>query len=82
MSTGFWTRVQFPPVPPKAKKHPYGAFLLLWGRWLESREMDCFDSAWEEWFATEHKYALGDKQLFERLIKPYACFVGIYIKLK
>ena len=22
MSTGFWTRVQFPPVPPKQKKHP------------------------------------------------------------
>ena len=49
---------------------------------IETWEMDCFDKAWEEWFATEHKYALGDKQFFDTLIKPYTCFVGIYIKLK
>ena len=49
---------------------------------LETWEMDCFDSAWGEWFATEHKYALGDKYFFDDLIKPYTCFVGIYIKLK
>ena len=49
---------------------------------IETWEMDCFDSAWNEWFATEHKYALGDKQFFDKLIKPYTCFVGIYIKLK
>ena len=51
-------------------------------RVLETWEMGCFDLAWNEWFATEHKYALGDKQFFDRLIKPYTCFVGIYIKLK
>jgi SAM-dependent methyltransferase len=51
-------------------------------RALETWEMGCFDLAWNEWFATEHKYALGDKQFFDRLIKPYTCFVGIYIKLK
>ena len=49
---------------------------------VEVWEMECFDAAWEEWFATEHKYALGDKQFFETLIKPYTCFVGIYIKIK
>ena len=49
---------------------------------IETWEMDCFDLAWNEWFATEHKYALGDKQFFDNLIKPYTCFVGIYIKLK
>ena len=49
---------------------------------LETWEMGCFDLAWNEWFATEHKYALGDKQFFDNLIKPYTCFVGIYIKLK
>lgn len=49
---------------------------------LETWEMDCFDSAWNEWFATAHKYALADKQFFDNLIKPYTCFVGIYIKLK
>ena len=49
---------------------------------VEAWEMDCFDAAWEEWFATEHKYALGDKQFYDTLIKTYTCFVGIYIKLK
>lgn len=49
---------------------------------LETWEMDCFDVAWNEWLATENKYALGDRQFFETLIKPYTCFVGIYVKLK
>ena len=45
-------------------------------------EMDCFSNAWNEWFATNHEYANSDKQYFETLIKPYTCFVGIYIKIK
>ena len=49
---------------------------------VETWEMDCFDLAWDEWFASGHEYADGDKQFFETLIKPYSCFVGIYIKLK
>ena len=49
---------------------------------VETWEISCFDLAWNEWFITEHKYALGDKQFFETLIKPYTCFVGIYIKIK
>ena len=49
---------------------------------IETWEMDCFDIAWNEWLATEHKYALGDKQFFNTLIKPYTCFVGIYVKIK
>ena len=48
---------------------------------VETWEMDCFDLAWNEWFATEHPYSLGDKQFFETLIQPYTCFVGIYSKL-
>lgn len=49
---------------------------------VETWEMACFDKAWNEWFATENEYALIDKQFFDTLIKPYTCFVGIYIKLK
>lgn len=49
---------------------------------VETWEMECFDLAWSEWFDTEHEYALGDKRFFETLIKPYTCFVGVYIKLK
>lgn len=49
---------------------------------VETWEMDCFDSAWNEWFATENKYAAGDRQFFDTHIKPYTCFVGIFIKIK
>ncbi len=45
-------------------------------------EMDCFSKAWEDWLATNNKFALGDQQHFEAVIKPYTCFVGIYVKLK
>jgi len=49
---------------------------------VETWEMDCFDRAWSDWFATGHEFALGDKRFFEKLIAPYTCFAGICIKLK
>ena len=49
---------------------------------VETWEMDCFDDAWEQWFATGHKYAIGDKGFFDSLIRPYTCFAGICIRLK
>ena len=45
-------------------------------------EMDCFNKAWDDWLVTDNKFALNDRQYFETIIKPYTCFVGIYIKLK
>ena len=45
-------------------------------------EMDCFSKAWDDWLTTNNKYALSDRKYFETIIKPYTCFVGIYIKLK
>jgi len=44
-------------------------------------EMACFDNAWADWFATGHEYAHGDRQVFESIIRPYTCFVGICVKL-
>lgn len=49
---------------------------------VETWEMDCFHEAWEDWLSMDHEFAQGDKQYFETIIKPYTCFVGIYIKLK
>lgn len=49
---------------------------------VETWEMSCFDKAWDEWLTSGHEFARGDKQHFETIIKPYTCFVGIYIKLK
>lgn len=49
---------------------------------VKTWEMDCFGEAWSEWFATDNEFARNDRQYFETIIKPYTCFVGIYIKLK
>ena len=49
---------------------------------VETWEMGCFDLAWSEWLSTGNQFALSDKQVFETIIKPYTCFVGIYIKIK
>ena len=45
-------------------------------------EMNCFSKAWSEWLAVDNKFANGDRQYFETIIRPYTCFVGIYIKIK
>ena len=45
-------------------------------------EMDCFSKAWDEWLAVDNKFANGDRQYFETIIRPYTCFVGIYVKIK
>lgn len=49
---------------------------------VKTWEMDCFSKAWDDWLATDNTFALGDRQYFETVIKPYTCFVGISIKLK
>lgn len=50
-------------------------------RSVETWQMDCFEDAWQEWFATQHQYALGDLRFFDTLIRPYTCFVGVCIHL-
>ena len=50
-------------------------------RSVETWQMDCFEDAWQEWFATQHQYALGDLRFFDTLIRPYTCFVGVCILL-
>ena len=45
-------------------------------------EMNCFNEAWNEWLAVDNEFARGDRKHFETIIKPYTCFVGIYIKVK
>jgi len=49
---------------------------------FEVWEMDCFEEPWDDWFNSGHEFAIGDKKFFDTLIKPYTCFVGIYMKLK
>lgn len=49
---------------------------------VETWEMNCFEKAWDDWFACGHEFARVDRQYFETVIKPYTCFVGICIKIK
>lgn len=49
---------------------------------VKTWEMDCFNKAWDEWLAVDNKHAHGDRQYFKTIIRPYTCFVGIFIKLK
>lgn len=49
---------------------------------VDAWEMDCFDAAWQEWFASDHEFARGDKRFFDALIEPYTCFVGIRVRMK
>lgn len=49
---------------------------------IKTWEMDCFRKAWSEWLASNNEYACGDRRYFETIIRPYTCFVGIYIKLR
>jgi len=42
-------------------------------------ELECVDEAWQEWFDSQHEYALNDKLFFERGIGKYLNFVGMVI---
>jgi len=49
---------------------------------VETWEMACFEEAWNDWLSADSEYAHGDRQYYETIIKPYTCFIGIYVKLK
>lgn len=49
---------------------------------VKTWEIDCFDKAWNEWLAVDNEFSQGDRQHFETIIRPYTCFVGIYVKIK
>jgi len=49
---------------------------------VKTWEMNSFDQPWQEWFETEHAFALNDLTFYEKTIKPYTCFVGMMIRKK
>ena len=48
---------------------------------VETWKMECFEAAWEDWFRTGHPYANVDHTLYESIIAPYSCSVGIFVQL-
>ncbi len=49
---------------------------------IKTWEMSLFELPWQEWFDTNHEFALNDKKYFESIIKPFTTFVGIMVKKK
>ena len=49
---------------------------------VKTWEMGCFREAWSEWLAADNEFSRSDRKYFETTIRPYTCFIGIYIKLK
>lgn len=47
---------------------------------LEVSELDCVETAWKDWLATDNAYAKGDAQFWETVIRPYTTFVGMVIR--
>jgi cyclopropane fatty-acyl-phospholipid synthase-like methyltransferase len=45
-------------------------------------DLDSFNTAWEDWFATKHEYALHDEQYFEKGVSEYLAIVGFVIHKK
>lgn len=45
-------------------------------------ELNCFDSAWQDWLAMDNEYAQGDRVHWESIIRPYTCFVGMIVRKK
>ena len=47
---------------------------------VKTWELECFDLAWEEWFATGAEYAVRDQEAFGKGLGQYLNFVGIAVK--
>lgn len=49
---------------------------------VKTWESACFDRAWQEWFETEHEYAMADKACMEKGLRQLTNFVMIAIEKK
>ena len=49
---------------------------------VKTWEMNSFELSWQEWLDSNHKYAVGDREYYESLIKPFTTFVGIMVRKK
>ena len=47
---------------------------------IEVKEADCYDIAWQEWFASGHEYGARDKSFLDRGLYDILNFLLIYVK--
>ena len=45
-------------------------------------ELDCFEAAWQDWLATDHRFARQDAGFWEDTIRPCSNFVGMIVHRK
>ncbi|MCR4640684.1 MAG: methyltransferase domain-containing protein, partial [Lachnospiraceae bacterium] len=43
-------------------------------------DLDCYEEAWNDWFASGHKYGIKDKAFMERGMDRYLSFIGLVIQ--
>lgn len=49
---------------------------------IRVEELDCFESAWQDWLATDNEFAQDDASFWEEIIRPYTNFVGMIVRKK
>lgn len=49
---------------------------------IKAFDLDCFDAAWEDWFASKHPYAIHDEKYFAKGVDKYLSTVGLVIRKK
>ncbi len=42
--------------------------------------MKCFDVAWQDWFDTNHEFAVREKAFFDKGLDKYLNFISIIVK--
>lgn len=43
-------------------------------------DLDCYEAAWNDWFASGHKYGIKDKAFMDRGMDRYLSFIGLVIQ--
>lgn len=47
---------------------------------IQIEEMNTFEEAWQDWFDTQHEYAMRDQQFFNNGLNQYINFISIIVK--
>ena len=48
--------------------------------WIDVKEADCFDIAWQEWFDSGHEFGVRDKEFLDKGLYDILNFLLIYIR--
>ncbi len=47
---------------------------------VEESDLDCFDIAWQDWFDSNHPYAVRDAEYFQKGVNKYLSLIGFVIE--